>query len=201
MSHEITIGVTGASGAILAERLIRELRRQNFPIHLLMTTSAREVIRYELRPQTDGFCLHTAASIAEGDTHGVTVERLDNLFSRLASGSSAPRLMALVPCSMGTLSRVATGASTNLLERAADVILKESGRLVIVPRESPLNLIHLRHLTTLCEAGARIVPPMPAFYTRPTSLDAMVDQIVGRILQSLDIPSPLTKAWQGPPPA
>ena len=113
-----------------------------------------------------------------------------------ASGSYVHDGMVIVPCSMGTVGRIASGVSDDLITRAADVCLKENRRLVIVPRETPLNLIHLRNLTTLAEAGATILPAMPSFYHDPKTIEDLVDTVVSRILQNLGLPQTLTKPWQ-----
>ncbi len=118
-----------------------------------------------------------------------------DMFAPIASGSSAPDAMVVVPCSMGTTGRLAAGLSSNLVERAADVILKERRELLLVPRETPFNTIHLENLLLLARAGARIIPAMPAFYHRPKSVEDLVDYMVGKILDSLKIPHKLFQRW------
>src|SRR6185369_5457820 len=122
----------------------------------------------------------------------------DDFYAPIASGSSAADAMVVVPCSMGTLSRISCGNSGNLLERSADVMLKEGRPLVLVPRETPLNAIHLEHMLKLARLGVRIVPAMPAFYQRPQSLDDLVNFVVGKVLDSLGVEQSLFRRWGNP---
>lgn len=121
----------------------------------------------------------------------------DDLFAPIASGSSAPDAMLVVPCSMGTLSRVSCGNAGNLLERAADVMLKEGRTLVLVPRETPLNAIHLEHMLKLSRLGVRILPAMPGFYHQPQSMEDLVDFVVGKVLDSVQVEHSLFRRWGG----
>jgi len=131
----------------------------------------------------------------EGDRLGYYAG--NDLLAPIASGSSAPDAMLVVPCSMGTLSRISSGNSGNLLERAADVTLKEGRPLVLVPRETPLNAIHLEHMLKLARLGVRIVPAMPAFYQRPQTMEDLVDFVAGKILDSVQVEHTLFKRWGG----
>lgn len=198
MEHRILIGVTGASGAIYAERLINVLRNLVPRIYLVFSDAARQVVRHELRdPGEENFSLVRAAQghLSDSDRHVIRLFKNDDLFAPVASGSSAPSAMIVVPCSMGSLGRIAHGVSSNLLERAADVVLKEKKRLVFVPRETPLSSIHLRNMLTLSEMGAHIVPAMPAFYQNPQNCMDLVDFMVGRFMDALGFPHDLYAAW------
>jgi len=195
--RKIMVGVTGASGAIYAERFIEQALKSVERVYLVATRAGTEVVNHELKPHVDQFSLKNALAgeLSEAEKRLIRIYRIDDFFSPIASGSSVPTDMVILPCSMGTLARVATGMSTNLLDRAADVVLKEKKRLVICPRETPLNTIHLRNMLTLSEMGAYIVPPMPAFYNKPKDLDAMIDFIVGRVCDCLDLPHDLYSRW------
>ena len=192
--RRILIAVTGASGSIYAERLIQQCVARFPRVYVVATDAARQVIEHEL---PKGGLLR---QILEGETPEshrdcIRLMKNDDLFSPVASGSSAPTDMVVVPCSMGSLARIAQGHSTNLVERAADVVLKQRQRLIMVPRETPLNTIHLRNMLTLSEMGVAIVPAMPAFYQHPKTIDDMVDFVVGRLLELLDIDHDLYRPW------
>lgn len=197
MEHRILIGVTGASGSIYAERLVDVLKGRVERVYLVMTDAATKVIRHELKPHNEGFSLARAiqGEVIEADRAVVRIFKNDDLFAPVASGSSAPTSMIVVPCSMGTLARIAQGVSSNLLERSADVCLKQRRPLVLCPRETPLSVIHLRNMLTMAEAGAHIVPAMPAFYQNPKSIPDLVDFVVGRVLELLDLPHDLYTPW------
>jgi 4-hydroxy-3-polyprenylbenzoate decarboxylase len=193
----ILVAVTGASGAIYAERLIDVLRKKVPRIYLLATASGLQVIRHELKPQQEGFSLVRTLSgeLSTEDKQVIRLCRSDDLFSPVASGSSVPTAMVVLPCSMGTLGRIHAGVSSNLLERAADVVLKQKKSLILCPRETPLNTIHLRNMLGLAEMGAHIVPAMPAFYQAPREISDLVDFMVGRVLEALELPHDLYPAW------
>jgi flavin prenyltransferase len=195
--HRILIGVTGASGAVYAERLVQVLRTLVPRVYVVMTDSAAKVVRHELKPHVDGFSLARAAEgeVPEADRGVIRLLKNDDLFAPVASGSSAPTSMVVLPCSMGTLARISQGISGNLLERSADVCMKQRRPLILCPRETPLSAIHLRNMLSLAELGAHIVPPMPAFYQRPQSIQDLVDFVVGRVLELLDLPHDLYPAW------
>ncbi|MBR5018321.1 MAG: UbiX family flavin prenyltransferase [Bacteroidales bacterium] len=166
----VVLAVTGASGACYAQRFLeRAAALDGVRIHLLMTDTAREVWHHELdaRPVPDRFMLLDN----------------DNYFNPFCSGSAAADVMVVLPCSMGTLARIAAGTADDALARIADVQLKERRPLILVPRETPLSLIHLRNMTALTEAGAIIAPAAPGFYNRPADLPTLVDGFVARILQ------------------
>lgn len=197
IERRILIGITGASGSVYGERLIDFLRTRVERVYVVATESGMKVARHELKPRHDGFSL---ARLLEGDVdpHDRAVLRVlknDDLFAPVASGSSAPTAMAVVPCSMGSLARISHGLSSNLLERAADVCLKQRVPLVLCPRETPLSTIHLRNMLSLSEMGVRIVPPMPGFYQAPKTIDDMIDFVVGKVLEQLDVAHDLYPAW------
>jgi len=200
------VAISGASGAGYGLALIRELLSSGFDVDMLITKAGLLILRQEA-----GLCLETPDEIAaevagkfQADDPGLELKgRLtytppDELVSPLASGSSLRRAMIICPCSMGSLARVATGVSTNLIERAADCMLKEGGRLVIVPRETPLNTIHLKNMLTLSEMGVSIVPAMPAFYQGPKTVGDIINFVAGKVLDVLGIDNDLYKRWNGP---
>ena len=200
VERRILVAVTGASGSCYAQGLVSRLVQMIPRVYLVASPSGLDVCRHELprNDLSDGTVPLRdllAREVPEPLRPIVRVFDSDDLFAPIASGSSVPSHMVVVPCSMGTLSRIATGASSNLIERAADVMLKQRRPLVIVPRETPLNAIHLRHMLTLVELGCHMVPAMPAFYQRPKSLEDMVSFVVGRILEVCDLPHQLYRPW------
>jgi 4-hydroxy-3-polyprenylbenzoate decarboxylase len=195
--QRILVGVTGASGSVYAERLISFLSQRVPRVYVLFTETGKQVVRHELRPHDDGFSLARAAAgeLHDAEKSVIRLLRNDDLFAPVASGSSAPTAMVVVPCSMGTLARINQGISGNLLERSADVCLKQKRPLIICPRETPLSTIHLRNMLSLSEMGAHIVPAMPAFYQGPETMGDMVDFVVGRLVEALGFDHDLYKAW------
>lgn len=193
----ILIGVTGASGSIYADRLIQILLPLVSRIYVVCTDAGQQVLHHELSHENSSGILRRVIDGKMQDDEKQIIRSFKNsdLFAPVASGSSAPHSMVVVPCSMGSASRIAQGTSSNLLERAADVMLKQKRQLIICPRETPFNLIHLRNLTQLCEAGAEILPLMPAFYQKPTTVDDIVDFCVGRILEQLGFSHELYRQW------
>jgi flavin prenyltransferase len=196
MQHFV-VAITGASGSIYGLRLVEELLKGEHRVTLLLTRSGLEVLRYETGLNWEGSTSERKQLMR--DYFGGTT-RLDHfdqtdMFAPIASGSSAPTAMVVVPCSMGSAARIASGSSDNLIERVADVMLKEGRKLVLVPRETPLNQIHLANLLRLAQVGATILPAMPAFYHLPKSIDDLVDFLVGKILDSLGIEHRLFQRW------
>lgn len=181
---KIIIGVSGASGIVLARRLLEVLRERGVETHLILSEASREIAAHEL----DGEDLTGLAdhSYAPGD-----------FSAAISSGSFKTDGMVIIPCSMKTLGAIAHGIAHNLIVRAADVSLKQERKLILVPREAPMNLIHLRNLATAKEAGATIIPPLLAFYPKPESVGDMVDFVVGKVLDSLSIDNDLYKRWKG----
>lgn len=193
----ILVGVTGASGSIYAERLVEVLRDIVPRIYLVATDTGVQVVRHELKARHEGFSLVRAlgGDLDEKDRGVIRICKNDDLFAPVASGSSAPTAMVVMPCSMGSMARINQGVSSNLLERAADVCLKQARKLVICPRETPLSVIHLRNMLSLAEMGVHVVPAMPAFYQGPQSIGDMVDFVVGRVLEVLGIEHELYPPW------
>jgi 4-hydroxy-3-polyprenylbenzoate decarboxylase len=194
-----TVVITGASGSAYGMRLVEWLLRAGHGVTLLMTSAGRQVTAYEI-----GFTMPQAGAreavlrfLELDDGARLRVVSTDDLFDAIASGTRKVDAMVVIPASMGFVGSLAAGLASDLAERAADVQLKERRSLVLVPRETPLNLIHLRNLTTLAEAGAVIVPAMPGFYQRPKSLDEMVDFVVGKVLDVLGLEHGLLKRWEG----
>ncbi|HYW75175.1 MAG TPA: flavin prenyltransferase UbiX [Gammaproteobacteria bacterium] len=197
----IIVGITGASGTVYGLRLVEVLLKAGYPVHLLITAPGRLVASMEdglnlpARPEEIGRRLLQRYGDVRGELH---VFGENDWRAPMASGSSGLRHMAVCPCTMATLSAVATGASRNLLERAADVILKERGNLVLVPRETPLNAIHLEHMLGLARMGTVILPPCPGFYHRPESITDLVDFVVARVLDQLGVEHELGARWPQP---
>jgi len=186
----LIVGITGASGVIYGIRLLEVLARQaGVETHLIMSPAARQTI--EIETDRDPDAVEALATVRY---------RFGDIAASISSGSYPIDAMAVVPCSMGTLSAIATSASDNLLERAADVTLKERRRLVLAPREAPLHLGHLRLMVAATEMGAIVCPPSPGFYTQPSTLDELIDHTVGRIIDVIGIrlDAPLSPRWTGP---
>jgi len=197
--NNFVVGITGASGSIYGLRLVEELLTSGRQVSLLLTNAGRQVTTFETGlklPEPYAEC--KAAMQAYFQEHErFDFYALDDFFAPIASGTSAPDAMVICPCSMGTVGRIAAGLSENLLERVADVALKERRELILVPRETPFNQIHLENLLRLSRAGAHILPAMPGFYQHPQSVLEMVDFVVGKVLDSLGIEHQLFKRWGG----
>jgi flavin prenyltransferase len=198
---ELTVAITGASGSIYAHRTLIHLAASGVVerINLIVSEAARTVAMVEL-----GFDLRSAGESQINEWIGLAPDakmirhhRLDNMAATPSSGSHPQAGMLIVPCSMGTLGAIASGAGTNLIHRAADVTLKEGRKLVLVPRETPYNAIHLENLLKLAHAGARILPASPGFYHRPQTIEALVDHLVFRILDQFAIPHSTATRWKG----
>jgi 4-hydroxy-3-polyprenylbenzoate decarboxylase len=172
------IAITGASGMIYAHRLLQLLKKEKSEIHLVITKTAVQIIGHELKPKQAEFVLKDAGFIRHDP---------EKYSSVIASGSHKTSGMVVVPASMGTVGRIASGTSDNLVVRAADVHLKEKRKLIIVPRETPLNAIHLENMLKLDRAGAIILPAMPSFYSGMHTVEGLVDTVVARVLDHLGI--------------
>ena len=190
--QRIVVAITGASGAIYAMRLLKVLLEQPREVHLIISEWGQKVMAHELGYEGNRLEEFAASQPAKLIRH-------DNgdLFSLPASGSFKHDGMVIVPCSMRTLGAVASGIPASLIERAADVCLKERRPLILVPRETPLSAIHIQNMLRVTEAGAIVLPPSPAFYTQPQSVDDLIDFIVSRILNQLGIEHNLTGEWSG----
>jgi len=185
----MVLAITGASGVIYGIRMAEELLSRDFEVHLIASDAACIVLEQELdwdfsagRSQT--FCQHLPGS-------NLVYYDNDDIAAVLASGSFQSQGMIVMPCTMSTLSAIAYGSSNNLITRVADVMLKEKRQLIIVPRETPLSNIHLRNMLLLSEMGVHIVPAMPGFYSKPTSIDEIVNFLVGKVLDLLNVPNDL----------
>jgi flavin prenyltransferase len=198
---EITVAITGASGTIYAHRTLQLLAESGAieTINLIMSGTAATVAKVEtgvnLKDPTPAR-LNEWLGLDPGSKL-IRYWRLDNLAAKPSSGSNKQEGMIIVPCSMGTLGAIASGAGTNLIHRAADVCLKEGRKLVIVPRETPFNAIHLENMLRLSRAGARILPASPGFYHRPKTIDELVEHLCFRILDQFDIPHSKKSQWTG----
>jgi 4-hydroxy-3-polyprenylbenzoate decarboxylase len=185
--RRLIVAITGASGSIYGVRLLGTLRRLGgVETHLLISSAGWLNIQHEL--DLDKTAVHALADV---------VHSVRDVGSSIASGSFATDGMIVAPCSMKTLASIALGLSDNLITRAADVVLKERRRLVLMVRETPLNLAHLRNMTSVTEMGGIIFPPLPAFYHRPASIDEMVDQTVDRVIDMFALGGPTAAAWPG----
>ncbi len=195
MTGKLVVGITGASGAIYAQRFLIEAAKHFDEIFLIMSEQAIQVAATELGvAPRKGENFSTLEWLGADFTQ---IKLLDdrNYFTPPASGSFRHDGMVILPCSMGTAGRIAHGISNDLLTRSADVCLKEGRKLIMVPREMPMNVIMLRNLTTLAEAGATIVPACPAWYTNPKTLEELADTVVARVLQQLGVEHNLQKQW------
>ncbi len=183
----IVVGISGASGSIYGLRLLERLRQQGAAIHLILSRSGEKTLFLETGK--------TAADVKQLADYSYAIE---DISCRLASGSYPTDAMVIAPCSIHTMSAIAQGISSNLMVRAADVALKEKRRLILMVRESPLHLGHLRNLTALAEMGAVVAPPVPAFYHRPQTVMDLVDHGIDRVLDLLSLPDPRSRRWEGP---
>jgi 4-hydroxy-3-polyprenylbenzoate decarboxylase len=196
---KIIVGVTGASGAIYALHTIRALLSKGVEVHLIISDYGAYVIESEMEfPLKSGSLLESFRMKYGDEALNGSITKYSNkdLAATISSGSFKTDGMIIVPCSMKTLAGVAQGVAGNLIERAADVTLKEGRRLVLVPRETPLNKVHLKNLLAASDAGAFILPAMPAFYQKPTTIEELADFIAGRILALFDIEAELFEPWQ-----
>lgn len=183
----LIVAITGASGVIYGKRFLEALKEKNVETHLIISKAGEKMLQYEL-------------GVARRDLERLASHVYDEdlLTAPIASGSFITDGMAIIPCSMKTVAGIAHGYSENLILRAADVTLKEKRKLVIVPRETPLNAIHLRNLLELAMQGVAVIPAMPAFYHKPEKIEDLVDFIVGKVLDTLGIEHNLFKRWSAP---
>lgn len=179
---KILIAITGASGMLYVQRLLDNLDSARHELHLVMSQYAQAVIQQEL-PQGLRF------------PAGAKRHSLKSMNAPFASGSNPPDAMVVIPCTMGTLGRIAHGLSGDVLLRAADVVIKERKRLILVPRETPISLVHVKNYELLLLAGASIIPANPSFYSHPQSIVELVDTVVARVLDHLEVPHQLAARW------
>jgi 4-hydroxy-3-polyprenylbenzoate decarboxylase len=199
-SPSIVLAITGASGAIYATRTMAALLERGSHVELIVSDYGKRLLRDELgdAAAVDRLSDYLAATYGEGVRAGsFTLHSNRDLGAKIASGSQDCRGMVVVPCSMKTLAGIANGLSRNLVERAADVILKERRTLIVVPRETPMSLPQLRNMVLCAEAGAMVMPAMPAFYQMPKTLDHLADFMAGKILSALGFSHELYPAWKG----
>lgn len=185
-NHRIVVGISGASGIIYGVRMLESLKRLNIESHLVMTDSARMTLSSELD-----------MTVEQVESLASVVHNNKNIGATIASGSFKTMGMVVAPCSVRSLSEIAYGATTSLLSRAADVMLKERRKLVLLVRETPLHMGHLRAMIQATENGAIMMPPVPAFYAKPSTLDDMVNHTIGRCLDLFDVENSLTRRWPG----
>jgi flavin prenyltransferase len=186
-TRRLIVGISGASGILYGIRALQILKQCGFETHLIMTRSAQITLAHE-----------TSVKVAEINELASVVHRIDDIGASISSGSFRTMGMLVAPCSVRTMSEIATGVTSSLLTRAADVVLKERRRLVLMVRETPLHLGHLRTMASLAEIGAVIMPPVPALYAKPDSIEDMVTHSVGRALDLFDIDTGLVRRWGEP---
>ncbi|MGX9427200.1 MULTISPECIES: UbiX family flavin prenyltransferase [Bradyrhizobium] len=188
--RRLIVGITGASGAIYGVRLLQLLKSTPIETHLVMSRSAKITLTQELDVKVSD-----VTALAD------VVHQVDNIGASISSGSFKTLGMVIAPCSMRSLAEIASGVTSSLVTRAADVVLKERRRLVLMVREAPLHLGHLKSMVAATEIGAIVYPPVPAFYARPENLEQMVDHTLGRVLDLFDISTDVVSRWQGLAPA
>ena len=198
MNKRVTLAITGASGACYGVRLLEFLLGAGCQVYLLLSSAARVVLTTELEerwPEEPAACAAYLCQRFNAEAGQLVVSERMDWFSPVASGSAAPKQMVVVPCSMGTLSAIAHGTSDNLIERAADVVIKERGQLILVPRETPYSTIHLENMLKLSQLGVTIMPASPGFYKQPDTINELVDFMVARVLEHLGLEQTLIKPW------
>src|SRR4051794_30490116 len=191
--HPVVLALTGASGAPYGVRLLEILVSRRVPVWLITTSHGMRLLRDECGIDS----IEALRAATGGDWSSVTAFPDGDRGALPASGSQRTHAMVVCPCSMGTVAAIAGGTSRSLVERAADVTLKERRKLILVPRETPLSLVHLRNLVTVTEAGAVVIPAAPGFYHRPTTVAELVDFIVQRVLDQLEIDVEIARRWTG----
>lgn len=194
----ILLAITGASGSIYAQNLLNVMNEDSEieRIYVVCTTTAIQVINHELKTNTDNPC-DLKKILTKKDTlpNKIRIFNNSDLYAPIASGSAAATHTIILPCSMGTMARVAHGISSCLIERSADVALKQKYPLLICPRETPFNHIHIKNMLALSEAGAHLIPLMPAFYQKPESIEDLINFMTGKILEALGLTHELYKPW------
>jgi 4-hydroxy-3-polyprenylbenzoate decarboxylase len=198
MKKPVIVGITGASGAIYGARIIGRLLETGIQAHLILSDNGKKLVEHELGfvPDVENiieYCSKTLKTPLSKKL--ITILDNDDLSSSPASGNSSYDIMMVVPCSMNTLSSIANGRASSLIERAADVFLKERRKLILVPRETPLSIIHLRNMLTVTEAGGIVLPAMPAYYFKPFKIEELADFIAAKIFNISGIPAGFIKLW------
>jgi flavin prenyltransferase len=195
MSHPYVVAITGASGAVYAVRLLECLLQSGHEVHLTLSPSGATVIQQELNLKLDLACFEIKQLLPNVAANAVTYHHYQNFMAPIASGSFLTAGMVICPCSGSTMSGIAHGASNNLIQRAADVHLKERRKLIVMPRETPLSAIQLDNMKRVAEAGAVVLPAMPGWYHGVKSLQDLIDFVVARMLDQLGIEHELMKRW------
>ncbi len=185
-NKRLIVAITGATGAIFGVRLLEALKAAQVETHLVLSKWGQQTVEHE-----------TGLSLADLQERAAVVHGTGNMAATISSGSFRTDGMIIAPCSMRTVGAIAHSNGDNLVHRAADVVLKERRKMVLVPRETPLSEVHLENLLKLARMGVVILPPMPAFYNRPASLDDIVDHVVARVLDQFDIEASFAKRWDG----
>jgi len=191
--YNYVVGITGASGSIYGIRLIQQLALKKHTVNVVVTSAGKMVMKEELGVSGLGKMDKLGLSKVKNN---IKIWENNNFEAPFMSGSSAPEAVIVIPCSVGKLAAIANGISGNLVERTADVALKENRQLILVVRETPLSLIHLENMVKVARAGAQILPAMPAFYHHPKTIDDMVNFVVGKVLNLLRIEHNLFKSWR-----
>jgi 4-hydroxy-3-polyprenylbenzoate decarboxylase len=192
----VVVAICGASGAVYGLRLLKALLERDVRVFLMVSSAGKQVLAHEIGYSGETFIEFLAANGCDiSEQSNLTVLGEHDFFTPPASGSFRHDGMVIAPCTMGTLAAIAGGTGGNLIHRAADVCLKEQRKLILVPRETPLNMIHMENMLRAAKAGATILPASPSFYTRPASLNDLVDTVIARILDHLDISHDLMKPW------
>jgi 4-hydroxy-3-polyprenylbenzoate decarboxylase len=186
------VGITGASGSIYGVRLIEELINTGNEVYLVITNNGKKVLEYEVEIKFEKWLMNI-----NKNKDLLKLCDIEDMFSSISSGSFKTDGMVIVPCSMGTLAKISNGISDNLLTRAADVMIKEKRKLILIPRESPLSSIHLKNMLFLSNLNVTILPTMPAFYLKPKTIEDIINITIGRILASLNVDSELYQQWGG----
>ena len=194
--RHFVVAITGASGSVYGLKLVSELLRAGERVSLILTSAGLQVLRHETGLDWSADIMEQRHQVQEYFASiAVDCLAIDDFWTGAASGSATTDAMIVIPCSMGTAGRVAAGLSSNLLERAADVMLKERRPLILVPRETPFNTIHLENLLRLSRSGAVVLPAMPGFYHDPKTIDDLVDFVVGKVLDQLNVQHSLFARW------
>ncbi|OUS27253.1 aromatic acid decarboxylase [Thalassotalea sp. 42_200_T64] len=195
---KITLAITGASGSLYALRLLECLIAANYQVYVLVSSAARVVLDTEVNiklPASPDAAGKFLTEKYQAKAEQITVFGKEQWFSPVASGSAAPKQMVVCPCSTGTLAAISQGMSDNLIERAADVVIKERGQLILVPRETPFSTIHLANMHSLSQMGVTIMPAAPGFYHKPESINDLIDFMVGRMLDHIGIEQTIMPRW------
>lgn len=199
-ASQFAVGWSGGSGIAYGQRLVEVLLQAGHTVHLMVTPAALRVLVHEAGASIDRACPDLAGLFPPALRSNLRVHAIDAVEAAPASGSAGIRATIVCPCSMGTLARIAHGFSSNLIERAADVAMKEGRPLLVVPRETPLSVLHLENMLALARQSAIVLPAMPGFYHRPETVQDLIDFVVGKILDRLAVAHPLVRRWQTPSP-